>query len=145
MVRVEPDQPFGRHFDFQDVVAVLNADDHGSSVTRDDFVRIIVRPGVQCRQPAGVAGLPSFVTIGAENAPIAAQRRCQRSGRMPIEFQPVFRGDLAMWTLDQHAVPHIQTPLPGPRAQKLLDRDALFVSPSYTRSIRSWSPAAPGR
>jgi 4-aminobutyrate aminotransferase len=38
-----------------------------------------------------------------------------------------------MWTLDQHAVPHIQTPLPGPRAQKLLDRDALFVSPSYTR------------
>jgi 4-aminobutyrate aminotransferase len=38
-----------------------------------------------------------------------------------------------MWTLDQHAVPHIQTPLPGPRAQKLLDRDARFVSPSYTR------------
>src|SRR4051812_4062360 len=90
-------------------------------------------PGVQCRQPAGVAGLPSFVTIAAENAPIAAQRRCQRSGRMPIEIQPVFSGDLAMWTLDQHAVPHIQTPLPGPRAQKLLDRDARFVSPSYTR------------
>ena len=39
-----------------------------------------------------------------------------------------------MWALDQHAVPQIQTPLPGPRAQALLDRDVRFVSPSYTRS-----------
>src|SRR5437763_5852869 len=38
-----------------------------------------------------------------------------------------------MWALDQHAVPQIQTPLPGPRAQALLDRDVRFVSPSYTR------------
>src|SRR5437588_1337822 len=38
-----------------------------------------------------------------------------------------------MWALDQHAVPQIQTPLPGPRAQALLDRDARNVSPSYTR------------
>jgi 4-aminobutyrate aminotransferase len=38
-----------------------------------------------------------------------------------------------MWSLDQHSVPHIQTPLPGPRGQALLDRDAQFVSPSYTR------------
>lgn len=38
-----------------------------------------------------------------------------------------------MWSLDQHAVPSIQTPLPGPKAQELLDRDAVYVSPSYTR------------
>ena len=31
-------------------------------------------------------------------------------------------------------VPHIRTPLPGPRAKALIDRDAIVVSPSYTRS-----------
>jgi 4-aminobutyrate aminotransferase len=31
-------------------------------------------------------------------------------------------------------VPHIRTPLPGPRAKALIDRDGLVVSPSYTRS-----------
>src|SRR5437764_11682300 len=31
-------------------------------------------------------------------------------------------------------VPHINTPLPGPRAQALIERDRAVVSPSYTRS-----------
>jgi len=31
-------------------------------------------------------------------------------------------------------VPHIRTALPGPRAKALIDRDAIVVSPSYTRS-----------
>src|SRR5947208_410758 len=31
-------------------------------------------------------------------------------------------------------VPHIKTPLPGPRAQALIERDRAVVSPSYTRS-----------
>src|SRR3954447_14956417 len=38
-----------------------------------------------------------------------------------------------MWLFDKHTVPNIKTPLPGPRAQELLARDARFVSPSYTR------------
>lgn len=38
-----------------------------------------------------------------------------------------------MWHFDDRTVPEIKTPLPGPRAQALLDRDARFVSPSYTR------------
>jgi 4-aminobutyrate aminotransferase len=39
-----------------------------------------------------------------------------------------------MWKFDQTPVPWIQPPLPGPHAQELLDRDARFVSPSYTRA-----------
>jgi 4-aminobutyrate aminotransferase len=38
-----------------------------------------------------------------------------------------------MWHFDDQVVPRIQTELPGPKAQALLDRDARFVSPSYTR------------
>jgi 4-aminobutyrate aminotransferase len=38
-----------------------------------------------------------------------------------------------MWKFDNAVVPDIRTELPGPRAQELLDRDARFVSPSYTR------------
>lgn len=38
-----------------------------------------------------------------------------------------------MWLFDHAMVPHIQTELPGPRAQELLDRDNQYVSPSYTR------------
>src|SRR5947208_12271911 len=38
-----------------------------------------------------------------------------------------------MWAFDRLPVPWIQTPLPGPRARGLLERDARFVSPSYTR------------
>lgn len=38
-----------------------------------------------------------------------------------------------MWVFDRLPVPFIQTPLPGPRGRALLDRDARFVSPSYTR------------
>src|SRR5687768_18346855 len=30
--------------------------------------------------------------------------------------------------------PQLKTPLPGPRAKALIDRDAAVVSPSYTRS-----------
>src|SRR5437868_9407629 len=33
-----------------------------------------------------------------------------------------------------HKVPHIITELPGPEAQKVLEADARWVSPSYTRS-----------
>ena len=32
------------------------------------------------------------------------------------------------------AVPEIKTPLPGPKAQAIIDRDAVFVSSSYTRA-----------
>jgi 4-aminobutyrate aminotransferase len=39
-----------------------------------------------------------------------------------------------MWQFDRLPVPSIQTALPGPRAQALLDRDARNVSPSYTRA-----------
>jgi 4-aminobutyrate aminotransferase len=38
-----------------------------------------------------------------------------------------------MWSFDKVAVPQINTSLPGPRAQVLLERDQRFVSPSYTR------------
>src|SRR5437868_7076214 len=38
-----------------------------------------------------------------------------------------------MWLFDNQTVPDIRTKLPGPKAQALLDRDAQFVSPSYTR------------
>jgi 4-aminobutyrate aminotransferase len=38
-----------------------------------------------------------------------------------------------MWRFDGCEVPHIQTDLPGPRAQELLDRDHRYMSPSYTR------------
>lgn len=38
-----------------------------------------------------------------------------------------------MWLFDNTRVPDIRTMLPGPNAQKLLDRDEQFVSPSYTR------------
>ncbi len=31
------------------------------------------------------------------------------------------------------SVPHIKTPLPGPKAKAIIERDAKFVSPSYTR------------
>jgi 4-aminobutyrate aminotransferase len=37
------------------------------------------------------------------------------------------------WLFDDVAVPQIRTPLPGPKAQALLERDARFMSPSYTR------------
>src|SRR3974390_2655405 len=38
-----------------------------------------------------------------------------------------------MWDFDGEVVPQIATALPGPRAQALLERDAKYVSPSYTR------------
>jgi 4-aminobutyrate aminotransferase len=41
--------------------------------------------------------------------------------------------DKAMWLFDNQTVPHIETPPPGAKAQELLDRDAKYVSPSYTR------------
>src|SRR4051812_7097190 len=37
------------------------------------------------------------------------------------------------WLFDDVEVPHLVTPLPGPRAREMLARDARFVSPSYTR------------
>jgi len=38
-----------------------------------------------------------------------------------------------MWRFDNRTVPEIRTALPGPKAMEQLGRDALFVSPSYTR------------
>lgn len=38
-----------------------------------------------------------------------------------------------MWLFDNEIVPQIRTALPGPKAQALLQRDARFMSPSYTR------------
>src|SRR3977135_26524 len=38
-----------------------------------------------------------------------------------------------MWQFDNCNVPWITTPLPGPKAKALLERDERFTSPSYTR------------
>src|SRR6516225_12270233 len=38
-----------------------------------------------------------------------------------------------MWLFDKQTVPHLKTPLPGPNAQALLERDKRYMSPSYTR------------
>src|SRR5712672_552268 len=38
-----------------------------------------------------------------------------------------------MWRYESCTVPRIQTELPGPKARDLLERDAKYVSPSYTR------------
>src|ERR1041385_5144352 len=38
-----------------------------------------------------------------------------------------------MWLFDDRTVPSLKTPLPGPKAQGLLERDQRFMSPSYTR------------
>src|SRR5690242_331127 len=38
-----------------------------------------------------------------------------------------------MWLFENEVVPRIRTPLPGPKAQSLLERDARYMSPSYTR------------
>lgn len=38
-----------------------------------------------------------------------------------------------MWLFEKDVVPQIHTSLPGPKAQALLERDARYVSPSYTR------------
>lgn len=38
-----------------------------------------------------------------------------------------------MWHFENRTVPHLATPLPGPKAQALLERDQRFMSPSYTR------------
>ncbi|MFL5245434.1 MAG: acetyl ornithine aminotransferase family protein [Gemmataceae bacterium] len=38
-----------------------------------------------------------------------------------------------MWFFEGRTVPDIRTPLPGPRARLLLERDRHYVSPSYTR------------
>ncbi len=38
-----------------------------------------------------------------------------------------------MWQFDHCTVPRIQTELPGPKAQALLERDHRYMSPSYTR------------
>src|SRR4051812_17116257 len=37
------------------------------------------------------------------------------------------------WHFNRQSVPNIRTPLPGPCAKALLERDAQNVSPSYTR------------
>lgn len=50
----------------------------------------------------------------------------------------VMQSDLASETKSAHAsesaMPDIQTPLPGPNAKPILDRDDVVISPSYTRS-----------
>src|SRR5947209_9446337 len=38
-----------------------------------------------------------------------------------------------MWLFDDRTVPDVRAPLPGPKAQALLERDSRYVSPSYTR------------
>ena len=38
-----------------------------------------------------------------------------------------------MWLFDTRTVPDVRTALPGPNGRALLERDARFVSPSYTR------------
>src|SRR5690348_12023957 len=38
-----------------------------------------------------------------------------------------------MWRVDDCQVPNVRTPLAGPRARQLLERDERYMSPSYTR------------
>jgi 4-aminobutyrate aminotransferase len=38
-----------------------------------------------------------------------------------------------MWLFEKDVVPQLHTDLPGPKAQALLERDARYMSPSYTR------------
>src|SRR5436853_3128788 len=38
-----------------------------------------------------------------------------------------------MWQFDNRTVPSVKTPLPGPKARALLERDERYMSPSYTR------------
>lgn len=38
-----------------------------------------------------------------------------------------------MWRFDDQTVPDIRTEIPGPNARALLERDRLYLSPSYTR------------
>src|SRR5438270_9346177 len=38
-----------------------------------------------------------------------------------------------MWLVENQVVPRIRTPLPGPKAETFLARDAEYLSPSYTR------------
>src|SRR5579875_2085931 len=45
----------------------------------------------------------------------------------------VLQEDNAMWLFDKQTVPQIRTALPGPKARELLERDARYMSPSYTR------------
>src|SRR5438445_2647836 len=44
-----------------------------------------------------------------------------------------FGEETLMWQFDKCVVPAIKTPLPGPKAKALLERDQRHVSPSYTR------------
>src|SRR2546423_8174188 len=43
------------------------------------------------------------------------------------------QGSDGMWQFDKRTVPSIKTPLPGPKARALLERDEQYMSPSYTR------------
>lgn len=38
-----------------------------------------------------------------------------------------------MWKFDGQKVPNLKMPLPGPKAKQLIERDVVYVSPSYTR------------
>src|SRR5262249_59528518 len=51
----------------------------------------------------------------------------------PLRVAAKRKGVPPMWRFDNVSVPQIRTPLPGPRAQQLLERDQRFMSPSYTR------------
>src|SRR3989441_2266837 len=42
-------------------------------------------------------------------------------------------GRKSMWLFNKFTVPSIKTPLPGPKARALLERDEQYMSPSYTR------------
>ncbi len=40
-------------------------------------------------------------------------------------------------------LPHLVTPLPGPKAKQIVERDHMVVSPSYTRDYTTWSSRRP--
>jgi 4-aminobutyrate aminotransferase len=63
-------------------------------------------------------------------APRGASRLSREGESMACEL---FDEVIPMWQYQETTVPQIKTPLPGPKARTLLERDERVVSPSYTR------------
>ena len=114
-----------------------------SATTFDRFDRVLgvlaLRRAEDEQPPVPVAEIER-ADRGAQGRPPGAQLRRGRShpqgsraraascSRTRASTTTVEDG--SNWTMD---APDIKTPLPGPKAKAIIERDAQFVSPSYTR------------